>query len=77
MKKNSKGRKIYRCTAKIPMPAKLLVDNIRDTDNLSSWNHTITEARFLKKLSDAVAISYSITTEAAGGIVSARDFIYL
>merc|ERR1711942_212194 len=77
MKKNEKGRKIYRCTAKIPMPAKLLVENIRDTDKVSSWNYTLTEARVLKKISDTVAISYQITTDAAGGMVSARDFIYL
>ena len=60
MKKNSKGRKIYRCTAKIPMPAKLLVDSIRDTDNVSTWNYTLTESRVLKKLSDTVAISYQV-----------------
>jgi len=77
MKKNDKGRKIYRCTAKIPMPAKLLVENIRDTDKVSSWNYTLTEARVLKRISDTVAISYQITTDAAGGMVSARDFIYL
>jgi len=77
MKKNDRGRKIYRCTAKIPMPAKLLVENIRDTDKVSSWNYTLTEARVLKRISDTVAISYQITTDAAGGMVSARDFIYL
>ena len=31
----------------------------------------------LKKLTDDIAISYQITTDAAGGMVSARDFIYL
>eukprot|EP00091_Calanus_sinicus_P008293 TRINITY_DN202_c0_g1_i4.p1 TRINITY_DN202_c0_g1~~TRINITY_DN202_c0_g1_i4.p1 ORF type:complete len:157 (+),score=64.35 TRINITY_DN202_c0_g1_i4:273-743(+) len=59
------------------MPAKLLVDAIRDTDKITTWNYTLTEARVLKKLSDDVAISYQITTDAAGGMVSARDFIYL
>merc|ERR1712079_277129 len=76
MKKNKKGRKIYRCTAKIPMPARLLVENIVDTDRVTSWNTTLTEARVLKKISDTVAISYQITTGAAGGMVSARDFIF-
>ena len=58
MKKNSKGKKIYRCTAKINMPAKLLMESIRDTDKITTWNYTLTEARVLKKLSDDVAISY-------------------
>ena len=60
MKKNKKGRKIYRCTAKIPMPARLLVENIVDTDRVTSWNTTLTEARVLKKISDTVAISYQV-----------------
>merc|ERR1712183_1258271 len=76
-KKNSKGKKIYRCKAKIDMPAKLLVDAIKDTDRVTTWNYTLTEARVLKRISDTVAISYQITTDAAGGMVSARDFIYL
>merc|ERR1711887_177538 len=54
-----------------------LVENIRDTDKVSSWNYTLTEARVLKRLRDTVAISYQITTDAAGGMVSARDFIYI
>ena len=60
MKKNKKGRKIYRCTAKIAMPARLLVENIMDTDRVTSWNTTLTEARVLKKISDTVAISYQV-----------------
>ena len=76
-KKNSKVKKIYRCTAKINMPAKLLVDAIRDTDMITTWNYTLTDVRFLKKLTDDVSISYQIIPDAAGGMVSARDFIYL
>ena len=60
MKKNAKGKKIYRCTAKINMPAKLLVDAIRDTDKITTWNYTLTEARVLKKLTDDVAVSYQV-----------------
>ena len=59
-KKNSKGKKIYRCKAKIDMPAKLLVDAIKDTDRVTTWNYTLTEARVLKRISDTVAISYQV-----------------
>jgi len=75
-RKNSKGRKIYRCKAKINIPPKLLSDAMSDTDNVTSWNKTLTEARVLKKLSDSCAISYQVTSEGGGGMVSARDFVY-
>ncbi|XP_023321325.1 steroidogenic acute regulatory protein-like [Eurytemora carolleeae] len=76
VKKNGKGKKIYRCRGRINMPRKLLEEALSDTDNVKSWNNTLTEAKLLKKLNDTCAISYQITTEAAGGMVSARDFVY-
>jgi len=62
-RKNSKGRKIYRCKAKINIPPKLLSDAMSDTDNVTSWNKTLTEARVLKKLSDSCAISYQVRNQ--------------
>jgi len=76
-KKNDKGRKIYRCKAKIDMPPKLLIDAMGDTDHVTEWNKTLTEARVLKKLSDDCAISYQVTADGGGGMVSARDFVYV
>ena len=77
MKEDSKGNKIYRCVTKVSIPGKIVVDTIRDADKLIPRIYTNTEARVLKKLSDDVAISYQITTDAAGGMVSAREFIFL
>jgi len=76
-KKNAKGKKIYRCKAKINMPAVLLVESLSATDKTTEWNNTLSEARVLKKLSDTVAISYQVTADGGGGLVSARDFIYV
>jgi len=76
-KKNAKGKKIYRCKAKINISAKLLVESLSNTDKTTEWNNTLTEARVLKKLSDTVAISYQVTADGGGGLVSARDFIYV
>ena len=76
MKEDSKGTKIYRCSAKVPMPGKTVIDTIRNAEKLIPRIYTNTEARVLKKLSDDVAISYQITTDAAGGMVSAREFIF-
>jgi len=75
--KNSAGRKIYRCKTTISIPPKLLIAALTDTDNVTSWNFTLTEARTLKRISDTVAISYQVTSDGGGGLVSARDFIYV
>merc|ERR1712215_637285 len=75
--RNSAGRKIYRCKATINIPPKLLIAALTNTDKVTTWNHTLTEARTLKKISDTVAISYQVTSDGGGGLVSARDFIHV
>jgi len=75
-KKNKKGRKIYRCKARINIPPKLLIAAISDTDSVTTWNTTLTEAKLLKTLNDECAISYQVTCDGGGGMVSARDFVY-
>ena len=47
-----------------------------DIDNLVEWNSTLTESRILKTISKDVFITYKVTAEGAGGLVSARDFLY-
>ncbi|KAK3106259.1 hypothetical protein FSP39_016222 [Pinctada imbricata] len=56
-------------------PIKLWEDTITDLPNQPNWNPTLLEARTLQVLDDTTEISYTIANEAAGGIVSARDFI--
>jgi len=75
--RNSAGRKIYRCKATISCPPKFLIAALTDTDKVTSWNNTLTEARTLRKISSTVAISYQVTSDGGGGLVSARDFIYV
>ena len=60
MKKNAKGRKIYRCKAKINIPANLLIEKIKDTDNICSWNKTLLKSQVLKKINDNVGITYQV-----------------
>merc|ERR1712088_412241 len=76
-RKNSAGRKIYRCKASIGMPAKLLIEAISNTDKVCEWNKTLTEARVLKKINKDCVISYQVTSDGGGGMVSARDFVYV
>ena len=59
-RKNSKGRKIYRCKAKIEMPAKVLIEAFSDTDKITEWNKTLTQAKVLKVLNDECVISYQV-----------------
>ena len=75
------------------MPATLLIDKIKDTENICSWNKTLLKSQVLKRINDTVGISYQVnwinksaftykvipkvTTDATGGLVSSRDFVYL
>ena len=68
-KKNKSGRKIYRCRARVAIPAALLVEAITDTDRVTEWNKTLTEARVLRKLSEDCAISYQVEQPAAAASV--------
>ena len=75
-KKNKDGRKVWLCTALVDISPKDLWAKLLDTDNLTSWNTTLTESKTIKKLDGDVKVSYQVTTEGGGGIVSARDFVY-
>ena len=70
------GRKIWLCKAKVNVSPGLLERNLLDIDNLVEWNSTLTESRILKTISKDVFITYKVTAEGAGGLVSARDFLY-
>jgi len=72
---NAKGKKIWRVTARIEMPSSILVEALRDTDSMATWNSSLKEAKVLKKINDKVTISYQVT--ASGGPVSSRDFVYV
>merc|ERR1711990_675974 len=74
-KKNAQGRKVWMCEVVTPVPASKLWAKLQDTDSIASWNTTLTESRVLRHIGD-VKISYQMTTEGGGGLVSARDFVY-
>jgi len=76
-KKNKKGKKIYRVIAKIPIGAEKLIEYMKDTDKICQWNTTLVKHEILKKVDDKTTISYQITTEGGGGVVSSRDFVFL
>merc|ERR1719318_2079447 len=69
-------RKVWLCTATVDVAPKVLWDKLLDTDNLTTWNTTLTESKTIKKLDGDVKVSYQVTSEGGGGVVSARDFVY-
>ena len=73
---SKKGRKLWLCTAKVNVAPEVLEKRLLDIDNLTAWNSTVTESRVLKNLRKDVFITYQVTAEGAGGVVSARDFVF-
>ena len=73
---SKKGRKLWLCTAKVNVAPDVLEKKLLDIDNLTAWNSTVTESRVLKNLRKDVFITYQVTAEGAGGVVSARDFVF-
>lgn len=72
------GRKVFRLQGIIPMPPKdcwlEMVTNLNDSPR---WNPTVIESRSLLSIDETTEVTYNIAAEAAGGLVSARDFISL
>ena len=70
------GRKIWLLAATVNIPPETLETRLMDIDNLAKWNTTVTESRKIKTLSSDCFITHKVTAEGAGGLVSARDFVY-
>merc|ERR1711970_799256 len=74
--KNEKGKKIYRCKATVAAPPALLIEAMRDTDKVVDWNKTLLQSKLLKRINDDFSITYQVTSDGGGGMVSSRDFVY-
>ena len=70
------GRKIWLLAATVNITPETLETRLMDIDNLAKWNTTLTESRKIKTLSRNCFITHKVTAEGAGGLVSARDFVY-
>ena len=74
-KKNTRGKNIYRVKAVIDVSPEKLIPALQDIANSTKWNKTLTKCEIVKEVSDDVKITYQVTAEGGGGMVSARDFI--
>merc|ERR1711884_580211 len=75
-KKNKDDRRVWLCSATVNVPPKVLWGKIKDTDNLTSWNTTLTKSSTIKTISGDTKVTYQVTSDGGGGVVSARDFVY-
>ena len=74
-RKNKDGNNIYKIKAIIDIAPEKLATALKDIPNTAQWNKTLKKVEVLSKVSDDVNVTYNVTTEGGGGLVSARDFV--
>ena len=51
----------YICIqAKVNIPARILIEKIKDSNNITSWNKTLLRSEILKTINDTVGITYQV-----------------
>lgn len=71
-------KKVYRLQGELDFRAQYLWEECAyHLEDNSKWNPTLKENRVLHSINDNTDIAYTIVPEAAGGLVSARDFVNL
>ena len=70
---------MYKITVTIDVAPDKLIGAFENQKDITKWNTTLSKQEILKKFTNSNAkISYQVTTEAGpGGVVSARDFIFI
>lgn len=78
-KKNKKGKKMYKISVIIDAAPDKLIKAFENSKDITKWNTTLSKQEILKKFDKSNAkVTYQVTTEAGpGGVVSARDFIFI
>ncbi len=59
-------------------PAKFLMEELFfNIETAPSWNPQLSECRTVQSIDSHTDISYQVSAEAAGGVISPRDFVNL
>ena len=74
VKKNKRGKNIYKIRAVVDISPVKLITALKDVGNSDKWNKTLKKLDIIEDVNDDIKVTYQITSE-AGGVVSARDFI--
>jgi len=73
-----KKKKLFKLTGYVNLsPRRLLEDMFYGLETLPNWNPTVTECRIIQPIDEHTDVSYQVAAEAAGGVVSVRDFVNL
>eukprot|EP00794_Sanderia_malayensis_P003443 gene3443-3939_t len=68
--------KVFRCNSRIDCSSKLLFETLWvNVEGQSVWNPGVVECRVVKRLNKRTDICYVMAAEAAGGLISNRDFV--
>ncbi|XP_052050886.1 stAR-related lipid transfer protein 3 isoform X2 [Apodemus sylvaticus] len=60
----------------LPCPAELVYQEvILQPERMVLWNKTVTACQILQRVEDNTLVSYDVSSGAAGGVVSPRDFV--
>ncbi|KAJ8942315.1 hypothetical protein NQ318_005307 [Aromia moschata] len=72
------GIKMFKLQAQIDVPPRLLLDELYlKIQELPKWNTTLKESHKVQAIDEYTDITYQISADAAGGLVSSRDFVNL
>ena len=71
--------KIFKCSAELQAPVDVATQELllADVAELVDWNSNLAEARKVQHLDDVTSVSYSVTPQQGGGIISPRDYVDL
>jgi len=71
-------RKIFMISGTIPAPPKKIMHELfHNLEKMSNWNPSVGYCEVVQILNESTDISYQVTKEGAGGVISARDFVTL
>ncbi|KAJ8925633.1 hypothetical protein NQ315_009478 [Exocentrus adspersus] len=75
---DSKGTKIFRLQGEINASPRLLLDELYfRVQDLPKWNSTIKESHKIQAINENTDITYHISADAVGGLITSRDFVNL
>ncbi|GLV39631.1 Start1 [Carabus blaptoides fortunei] len=70
--------KLFRLTGVVNVPPRYLLDELfYRVEELPKWNSAVRESRKLHVIDEYTDITYQVSPEGSGGIISCRDFINL
>jgi hypothetical protein len=70
--------KLYKIHARLDCPPKALLNEVfYNAEDAPSWNANLKHTRIVQIIDEFTDVIYQVTNEAAGGLISSRDFVDL